>query len=78
MGEEKVKPGQLVKGEFAPAHPITIPQLPSYSIEQIRGMMPVQLQNIWTYHTGETDGFQTISNMLGLGITKVRKPEKQK
>ena len=49
--------------------PIDYDQFPSYVLSQIMGAQPIQVQNLLGYIAGETDGFDAISNSIGLRTT---------
>lgn len=75
-GKEKLT-GHLTKFNIGGAHPINAQQTPSYLMDQFRGMMPTQVQNIWQWGSGEQDGFTTIANSLGAGITRSMEPKEK-
>jgi hypothetical protein len=52
-------------------------QVPSYIINQLRGVTPVQVQNFLAMLQGEIDGFDTITRNLGL-YTATTYPTKKK
>jgi hypothetical protein len=52
--------------------------LPSYALSQIIGTEPVQLQNLIGWTTGENEGFDSITNSLGLGITSTHEGKGQR
>jgi len=49
--------------------PIDYEQFPSYALSQIMGTQPIQVQAFMGYVAGETDGFDAISNSIGLRTT---------
>jgi len=46
--------------------PIGIPQIPSYLINQIKGVQPIQVQNLLAWAQGETSGFDALARSAGL------------
>ena len=46
--------------------PIGISQVPSYLIHEIRGVQPIQVQNLLGWIQGEIEGFDAIARSLGL------------
>lgn len=82
-GEEKggQLKGHLTKQAYGvedKAAPVNLPEIPSFVLDQVRGMMPTQIQNVWTWGTGESDGFSTVANSIGLGVNKVSIPKGKK
>lgn len=61
--------GKTTAFKFGSAHPLNLPQIPSFVIDEVIGMMPTQIQGIWQYGQGQTDGFTTMSNFFGAGTT---------
>lgn len=45
--------------------PIGIPQIPSYALAQLRGIMPIQVQQTWAMLSGEIEAFDGITKGLG-------------
>lgn len=79
IGDEKggKLKGKLTKFNLGGAHGISAPQIPSLLLEEFRSILPTQVQNVSEYSQGEQDGFTTITNSIGLGITKAT-PKKEK
>ena len=50
-------------------HPLTYEQTPSYLVNKLKGVQPVQVQNGISWMMGEMEGFDALANSLGLGIT---------
>ena len=65
--EELLATGETVK--WGPGHPLSYPQIPSYILSQIIGTQPVQVQNLLAWLAGEMEGFDAITNSLGLGTS---------
>lgn len=69
-GEEKggQMAGQLTKfgGD---ARPLSLSQLPSFALSQVRGVQPTQIQNFLAWMTGEKEGFDAATESLGLHIS---------
>jgi hypothetical protein len=43
-------------------------QFPSFTLHQLRAVQPIQLQQFMGWMSGETDGFDALTNSLGLGV----------
>ncbi|MBF0553677.1 MAG: hypothetical protein HQK96_03885 [Nitrospirae bacterium] len=69
--------GKLVKFSIGGARPVSFNQLPSYALEQVRGVTPTQIQNLTQWWEGEIDAFTAITNSAGMGVT-VKKESKKK
>lgn len=61
-------PGQLTKFAEGGAHPVTWQQMPSFAIDQVRQMLPIQLQNLAQTAEGETSHVTAFANAVGLGL----------
>ena len=54
--------------------PISIPQIPSYVISQLRGWTPIQVQNFIGWTMGEVEAWDAISSSLGVHGTPIYPP----
>ena len=59
--------GKTVK--WGPGGVIDYAQIPSFTVSQIIGLQPVQVQNLIAWSLGEMEGFDALGNSMGLGIT---------
>jgi len=65
--------GQFVKygrstGELSPS------QLPSFILSQIKGIQPIQAQQLIAFSIGEIDGFAAVAKSLGLRVSRYKEP----
>jgi hypothetical protein len=60
--------GQLTKYDDKPHGGITLEQIPSFTLSQIRGMMPTGIQSIEEGVTGENDWARTLLTAPGTGV----------
>ena len=63
---ELLHTGGTVK--WGPGRPLSYEQIPSYFLSQLKGLQPVQIQNLISWLNGEMEGFDAIGNSLGLGV----------
>ena len=63
---ELLQTAETVK--WGPGRPLSYEQLPSYFLSQLKGIQPVQIQNLISWMMGEMEGFDAIANSLGLGV----------
>ena len=60
--------GKLVKWNFGGGKPVSYETIPSYTLSQVKGSQPVQLQNFIAWHIGEMEAFDAILNSAGVGV----------
>jgi hypothetical protein len=60
--------GQTVTWKKGKKGPLTPTRIPSYLLSQVKGLQPVQVQNLIAWTAGEMEGFDAIANSLGLGV----------
>jgi len=60
--------GQTVTFDYK-RHPLTYEQMPSYLVNKLKGVQPVQVQNLISWQMGEMEGFDALANSMGLGIS---------
>ena len=53
-------------------------QFPSYLINQVIGLQPIQIQNGMAWIAGEQEGFDAIANSIGLGVTTEHKKQSKR
>lgn len=58
--------GETVAFRFGGKGALSWSQLPSFLLNQARGVTPIQMQNAMGWLTGEVDGFDAITKSLGL------------
>ena len=71
VGEQKggKLTGQLTKwSPTGKKGPISWEEMPSYIMYQLKGWMPIPMQNIVSYTMGDIDGFDAISHGLGIHV----------
>lgn len=68
--------GKLTAFSFESGGPISWEQIPSYLASQVRNTQPIQVQNLISYVTGETEGFDAIARSAGLHTSSSFKSEK--
>jgi len=73
--KKKKKKGQTVAWSFGGGGPLTYEQLPSFMISQIKGWMPIQIQNLLGWTSGEMDGFDALTTSMGLMTSTTRGAE---
>jgi hypothetical protein len=69
--------GKTVTWGYGGGGPVEFPQIPSFALAQIRGLQPVQVQNLMSWLLGEMEGFDAIGNSMGLGITSTYNLERE-
>lgn len=77
-GEGEEKGGQLTGSLTKPGdkiHFIQANQIPSFALNQVRGLIPIPLQNSIKYFQGEMDGFSAVSNSVGAGVVVNKNPD---
>jgi len=68
--------GQLTKWEFGGGNnPVTPSQIPSFMLAQMRGWLPIPIQNAVGFCMGETSGFDAITHGTGFHVGSGRKLE---
>jgi len=60
--------GKTVAYKFGGGGTLGYSQIPSFMINKLKGIQPVQIQNLISFIGGELDGFDALLNSLGLGI----------
>jgi len=70
LGKDAAKDlkGETVTWRAGKKGAIGYEQAPSFLLSQIKGLQPVQAQNLMGYMAGEMEGFDALMNSLGLGI----------
>jgi len=66
--QELLETGQTVKW-FAEKPHSSWEQLPSFFLAEATNMQPIQFQNLLHFMNGEMEGFDAITNSMGLGVT---------
>lgn len=80
--EELIETKETVK--FGPGAPLNISptskdsQFYSFLVAQLIGTQPIQVQNLVGWLSGEMEGFDAVTNSLGLGVTSTYEPEKKR
>lgn len=77
-GAGEDKGGQLAGALTKPGdkiHLLHANQIPSFALNQARGLLPIPLANTLKYFQGEMDGFINIANSLGAGIAENKNPD---
>ena len=70
--------GRLVTKSRGPSRSTEWAQLPSYAAYETRGLMPIQLQELLAFLSGESDAFDAISHSLGIHTsTTYPQPERR-
>ena len=70
---------KTVTWDFRGKGPLNYTQILSYTISQIKGAAPVQIQNLMAWLAGEMEGFDALLKSGGLRVsTTYDKPEKKK
>jgi hypothetical protein len=69
--------GQLTKWPVGGAHPVTYQQLPSFILNEVRGMMPNAVQSGWQIANGENDWTTSILNAIGSRVLTDKEPKKK-
>lgn len=67
--------GQLTKWPQGVHGGVTKGQLPSYILNQVRGLMPTGIQNVWQIASGEQDATTGILNAVGSGVLTDKEPK---
>jgi len=72
--------GQLTKFSLGGGGAVEYGQIPSYLATQGRQSLPIQLQSMWSWLSGEMDGLNAMAKGLGfhLAVTKDVKQEQEK
>jgi len=60
--------GKTVAYKFGGGGTLEYEQIPSYLLNELKGVQPVQVQNLISWWAGELAGFDAVLNSLGLGI----------
>lgn len=63
---ELLQTAETVK--WGQGRPLSYEQLPSYFLSQLKGIQPVQIQNLISWMNGEMEGFDAIANSMGIGV----------
>ena len=56
---------------------VTASTVPSFVLNQARGIMPIPVQNLLAYFNGEMDGFDAITKSMGLMVSTTRTAEEE-
>jgi len=64
--------GKLTKFSLGGGSPLEYGQLPSYTLHELRGMQPIQVQNLIYWLSGEMDAVQAIGKSLGLHVAVLK------
>jgi hypothetical protein len=76
---ELLKTGATVRPSFTfVGKPNKYSQLPSYLVNQLKGIQPIQVQQLLSWWAGETEGFDAIGQSLGLGIRTTYPPDPER
>lgn len=75
---ELMQTGESVTWDYGKGGPVSWSKLPSYILNTLVGMQPVQIQNLIAYLAGETEAFDALGQSLGLGITSTYEPVEKK
>lgn len=67
--------GQITKWPQGVHGGVTSGQLPSYMLNQVRGLMPTAIQNIWQIASGEQDATTGLLNAAGSGVLTDKEPK---
>ena len=71
--------GKTVTWDFKGKGPLNYTQILSYTLSQMKGATPVQIQNLMGWLAGEMEGFDAFLKSIGLRIsTTYDKPDKKK
>lgn len=78
--------GELLKWPQGGSHPVRTgtptsgfrdSQLPSFILNEVRGLLPGPVVNIWQMAAGENDVANGMANILGTGIVTNKEPQKK-
>lgn len=69
---------QLTKFQLGGGSPLEYGQLPSYTLHELRGLQPIQIQNLIYWLNGEMDGIQAIGKSLGFHMAVTKAPPTEK
>ena len=65
---ELIKEGETVTWRYEKAPKTDYSMMPSFIINQLIGFTPIQVQNFLAAMSGEQEWFESVGNMMGLGI----------
>ena len=60
--------GKTVAYKFGGGGTLSYEQIPSYLLNKLKGIQPVQIQNLISWMAGELEGFDALFNSAGLGL----------
>ena len=53
-------------------HALTLEQMPSFALSQVKGTFPIPVQNASGFLMGEMDGFTSLAKSLGFAVSRSR------
>jgi len=78
LDEKGKKKGKAVTWDFKGRGPISYEQIPSFLLSQVKGMQPIQIQNLLSWTAGEMEGFDALLKSAGLRVSTAYREDKGK
>ena len=75
--KKKKKKGKTVSWSFKGGGPLKYEQIPSFMVSQIKGWMPIQIQNLLNWVAGEMEGWDALLKSLGAMVATTHEKKKK-